>query len=86
MDKIDSRERHLNNDLKDLILEYKDLSIEVSKANNEIKDKEREKANLEEELVKLTNELENVKIQMEQRGNSMTDGRYFLFILLLNQF
>ena len=77
MDKIDSREKHLNNDLKGLILEYKDLSIELSKANNEIKDKEREKSELEDELGKLTNDLENVKAQMEQRGNSMTDGRYF---------
>lgn len=74
MEKIESREKHLNEDLKGLIQEYKDLSIELSKANKDIKDSEREKVELEDELSKLTNELENIKIQMEQRGNSMTDG------------
>jgi estrogen-related receptor beta like 1 len=74
MEKIESREKHLNEDLKDLIQEYKGLSIELSKANTEIKDSEREKTEMEEELTKVTNELENIKIQMEQRGNSMTDG------------
>lgn len=74
MEKIDSREKHLNKDLKDLIEEYKKLSIEMTKINNEIKENEQQKAEMEEQVTKLTNELENVKIQMEQRGNSMTDG------------
>lgn len=74
MEKIESREKHLNKDLKDLIQEYKMLSIDLTKVNNEIKDNDREKSEMEENLSRLTNELENVKIQMEQRGNSMTDG------------
>lgn len=74
MEKVESREKHLNKDLKDSIQEYKMLSIELTKFNNEIKENDREKAEMEETLAKLTNELENVKIQMEQRGNSMTDG------------
>lgn len=74
MEKVESREKHLNKDLKDLIQEYKTLSIELTKVNNEIKENDREKAEMEENLSRLTNELENVKIQMEQRGSSMTDG------------
>lgn len=74
MEKIESREKHLNKDLKDLIFEYKTLSIDLTKVNNEIKENDREKTEMEENLSRLTNELENVKIQMEQRGNSMTDG------------
>lgn len=74
MEKIDSREKHLNKDLKDLIQDYKQLSIEMTKINNEIKENEKVKSEMEESITKLTNELENVKIQMEQRGNSMTDG------------
>ncbi|CAO1372007.1 unnamed protein product [Diamesa hyperborea] len=74
MEKIDSREKHLNSDLKELIQEYKLLSMELSKASNELNDNDKAKGELEESLLKLTNELENVKIQMEQRGNSMTDG------------
>jgi estrogen-related receptor beta like 1 len=74
MDKIDSREKHLNKDLKVLINEYKELSIEMSKIASEVKENEQIKAEMDETVSKLTNELENVKIKMEQRGNSMTDG------------
>lgn len=74
MEKVESREKFLNKDLKDLILEYKTLSIELTKVNNEVKENDKETSEMEEKLSKLTNELENVKIQMEQRGNSMTDG------------
>ncbi|CAG9797030.1 unnamed protein product [Chironomus riparius] len=74
MDKIDSREKHLNKELKDLIKEYKQLSIELIKINKGMKENEEIKTKMEDTITKLTNELENVKIQMEQRGNSMTDG------------
>lgn len=74
MEKVESREKHLNKDLKDLILEYKSLSIELTAVNKEIKENDKERVEMEETLSRLTNELENVKIQMEQRGNSMSDG------------
>ena len=74
MEKVESREKHLNKDLKDLIQEYKILSTELSQVNSEIKETDKEESEMEETLARLTNELENVKIQMEQRGNSMTDG------------
>ncbi|XP_058059691.1 intraflagellar transport protein 57 homolog [Anopheles bellator] len=76
MEKIESREKHLNNDLKDkdLIVQYKEVLIEHNQVSAQMKQCEQEKANNEQELAKITNELENVKIQMEQRGNSMTDG------------
>ncbi|XP_055596874.1 intraflagellar transport protein 57 homolog [Uranotaenia lowii] len=74
MEKIESREKHLNNDLKDLIHQYKDILVEYNQVNNQIKERDSEKTEKEHELSKITNELENIKIQMEQRGNSMTDG------------
>ncbi|XP_035915319.1 intraflagellar transport protein 57 homolog [Anopheles stephensi] len=74
MEKIESREKHLNNDLKDLIAQYKQILIEHNQATGQIRQAEQEKTEHEHELSKITNELENVKIQMEQRGNSMTDG------------
>lgn len=74
MEKVESREKHLNKDLKDLILEYKNLSTELTAVNKEIKENDRGRVEMEETLSRLTNELENVKIQMEQRGNSMSDG------------
>lgn len=74
MEKVESREKFLNKDLKDLIFQYKTLSIELTRVNSEIKENDKEKSEMDEKLSRLTNDLENVKIQMEQRGNSMTDG------------
>ena len=39
-----------------------------------MKENESDKMDKEHELSKINNELDNIKIQMEQRGNSMTDG------------
>lgn len=74
MEKVESREKHLNKELKGEIGEYKNLHIDLSKLTGEIRDNERQIAEMEENLTRVTNELENVKIAMEQRGNSMTDG------------
>ncbi|XP_053696550.1 intraflagellar transport protein 57 homolog [Sabethes cyaneus] len=74
MEKIESREKHLNNDLKDLIHSYKGILIEYNQVNKQIKESSGEKTDKEHDLSKITNELENIKVQMEQRGNSMTDG------------
>lgn len=88
MEKIDSREKHLNNDLKNLIQQYRTVSMEVSQINNSIKENDVEKSSKEQELMSIINELETVKIQMEQRGNTMTDGSmftyniYFLFLFV----
>ncbi|XP_039431055.1 intraflagellar transport protein 57 homolog [Culex pipiens pallens] len=74
MEKIESREKHLNNDLKELIQQYKQILVEYNQVNGLMKENDQEKTEKEHELSKITNELENIKIQMEQRGNSMTDG------------
>ena len=81
MEKIDSREKHLNDDLKNLIQQYKTISQEVAQINTQIKVNDQEKIDLEQELSKITDELENVKMQMEQRGNSMTDGSKKIYFL-----
>lgn len=80
MEKIDSREKHLNNDLTNLIQQYKNVSIEYTQLRNAIKETADEKVSIEQELERAVNEFENVKIQMEQRGNTMTDGSNILFI------
>lgn len=74
MEKVESREKHLNKELKGDIEQYKNLHIDLSKMTSEIRDNERQTTEMEENLTRVTNELENVKIAMEQRGNSMTDG------------
>lgn len=77
MEKVESREKHLNNDLKKYITQYKSLSIDLSQINGLIKDIEVEKLDKEQELLDLLNEVETIKSQMEHRGNAMTDGSMF---------
>lgn len=74
MEKIESREKHLNNDLSTLIQQYKTVSVEYSQIRNTIKTNDTEKADFEQQLKKVEHNLENIKIQMEQRGNTMSDG------------
>lgn len=74
MEKIDSREKHLNNDLAPIVAQYKDVSVELSQMRSAIKEMDDEKIALEQSFEKISHEFENVKIQMEQRGNAMADG------------
>lgn len=78
MEKIESREKHLNNDLKKYIMQYKNLSNELSQTNTLIKGVESENLEKEQELLDLLNEVDGIKSQMEQRGNAMTDGSMLL--------
>lgn len=83
MEKIESREKHLNNDLTGLIEKYKTVSVEWSEIRASIKQTDSEKASLEQQLDKTVHEFENVKIQMEQRGNTMTDGSEYTDLWVL---
>lgn len=74
MEKIEIREKHLNNDLSALIQQYKTVSVEYSQIRNAIQTNDAEKMDFDQQLKKVEHNLENVKIQMEQRGNTMSDG------------
>lgn len=74
MEKIDSREKHLNSELTQLIQQFKSTSIEHEQIRNLIKETTNEKNNFEQELSRVLHDYENVKIQMDQRGNTMSDG------------
>lgn len=74
MEKIDSREKHLNNDLAHIVAQYKEVSIDHGQLRSAIKEVDDEKSALEQSFDKISHEFENVKTQMEQRGNAMADG------------
>lgn len=74
MEKIESREKHLNNDLSTLIQQYKTVSVDYSQIRNSTKTNDTEKMDFDQQLKKVEHNLENIKIQMEQRGNTMSDG------------
>lgn len=74
MEKIESREKHLNNDLSTLIQQHKTVSVDYSQIRNSTKTNDTEKMDFDQQLKKVEHNLENIKIQMEQRGNTMSDG------------
>lgn len=78
MDKIDSREKHLNNDLRPLIDQYKTISTNHSQLVSQMKQTKNEINELEKHFEKLNHEYETIKIQMEQRGATMSDGSPFI--------
>ncbi|EDW64692.1 intraflagellar transport protein 57 homolog [Drosophila virilis] len=74
LEKIESREKHLNNELQQLIQQYKELSIELSTvqyAQTQLQtDSEQQMAQLSEVMA----EQELKKQEMERRGQVMSDG------------
>lgn len=57
-----------------MIAQYKEVSTEHGQLRSAIKEIDDEKASLDQRFDKISHEFENVKIQMEQRGNAMADG------------
>ncbi|KAL5281026.1 IFT57 family protein [Megaselia abdita] len=74
MDKVESREKHLNNELKNLIKQFKDISIELSTIQAGIKETEYDTDQITRELMEIVSDIETIKSKMEQRGQSMSDG------------
>lgn len=74
MDKVESREKHLNNELKNLIKQFKDTSIELSTIQAGVKETEHETDQITRELMEIVSDIETIKSKMEQRGQSMSDG------------
>lgn len=74
LEKIESREKHLNNELHDFIQAFRQVSINLQRLTTELKANDQEKVNLETQIFRVTNDTDNLKTQMEQRGSTMTDG------------
>lgn len=100
LEKISNREKHLNNDLENVLDEYRyffflafpfltgsylllpnfsrSLQEELSKFQDNYKSISGGVTDRTRELSKLSDQLDSVKQQMEERGNSMTDGSKFI--------
>lgn len=78
MDKIESREKHLNNDLRQMIEQYKNIATDQANQMTQLKQTQAEIADFEKLFDQLNHEYENTKIQMEQRGQTMSDGSPFI--------
>lgn len=78
MDKIESREKHLNNDLRQMIEQYKSISTDQGQQMTQLKQAQTEVAEFEKQFDRLNHEYETTKMQMEQRGQTMSDGSPFI--------
>lgn len=78
MDKIESREKHLNHDLRQMIEQYKNVSVEQGSQQQQLKQIQSEVVDFEKQFDRLNHEYETTKIQMEQRGQTMSDGSPFI--------
>ena len=78
MDKIESREKHLNNDLRQMIEQYKNISTSQANQLTQLKQAQSDVVEFEKQFDRLNHEYESIKMQMEQRGQTMSDGSPFI--------
>lgn len=74
LEKIGAREKYLNRELVDILEEYRILKDQLSTLKENYENVSTGVASRNRELNKLSEKLEKVKVQMEERGSSMTDG------------
>lgn len=74
MEKIESREKHLNNELHNLVMQYKDVSIELSNIQYAHTQVFEETERSMDELKAVIAENDNKKGEMERRGQMMSDS------------
>lgn len=74
LDKIKTRETHLNRQLEPILNEYRTVQDELSKVKEQYRDVSGGVTERTRILNKLTEELEQMKREMDERGSSMTDG------------
>ncbi|KAH8411941.1 hypothetical protein KR222_002910, partial [Zaprionus bogoriensis] len=74
LEKIESREKHLNNELQQLIQQYKELSIELSTVQYAQTQLQADTDKQLNQLSEVMAEQELKKEEMERRGQVMSDG------------
>lgn len=80
LEKIESREKHLNNELRNLVMQYKDVSIELSNIQYAHTQVLEETERCVDQLKAVIVENDNKKAEMDRRGQTISDSSK-LFIL-----
>ncbi|XP_015920454.1 intraflagellar transport protein 57 homolog [Parasteatoda tepidariorum] len=75
LEKIGSREKYLNNQLEQLILEYRTAQDQLSQVKEQYKSVSGGVTERSRTLSQITEELDQVKQEMDERGSNMTDGK-----------
>ncbi|XP_039951185.1 intraflagellar transport protein 57 homolog [Bactrocera tryoni] len=74
LEKIESREKHLNNELQSFIRQFKEISIELSNVQHAQTQVQTDTEALMTQLNSVIQENDIKKSEMERRGQSMSDG------------
>ncbi|PRD23575.1 UNVERIFIED_CONTAM: ift57 [Trichonephila clavipes] len=75
LEKIGSREKYLNNQLEQLVLEYRTAQDQLSQVREQYKSVSGGVTERSRILSQITEELDQVKQEMDERGSNMTDGK-----------
>ncbi|KFM73218.1 Intraflagellar transport protein 57-like protein, partial [Stegodyphus mimosarum] len=75
LEKIGSREKYLNSQLEQLILEYRTAQDQLAQVREQYKSVSGGVTERSRTLSQITEELDQVKQEMEERGSNMTDGK-----------
>ncbi|GFQ99016.1 intraflagellar transport protein 57 homolog [Trichonephila clavata] len=75
LEKIGSREKYLNNQLEQLVLEYRTAQDQLSQVREQYKSVSGGVTERSRTLSQITEELDQVKQEMDERGSNMTDGK-----------
>nr|CAB3255401.1 intraflagellar transport protein 57 homolog [Phallusia mammillata] len=74
LEKISSREKYINSQLEHHVQEYRGAQDQLAQAKEKYKQGSGGVTEHSRTLAELTEELDKVKMEMEERGSSMTDG------------
>ncbi|CAB4010710.1 intraflagellar transport 57 homolog [Paramuricea clavata] len=74
LEKISSREKYVNNQLEQLLSEYRGLQDNLAETKERYRQGSGGVTQLTKSLAQITEELESVKAQMDERGTNMTDS------------
>lgn len=80
LEKIESREKHLNNELQSYVRQFKEISIELSNVQHAQSQVQTDTEALMTQLSTVVQENDIKKSEMERRGQSMSDGSKYTFL------
>ncbi|KAG2458182.1 IFT57 protein, partial [Polypterus senegalus] len=74
LEKVASREKYINNQVKDLIQEYRGAQSYLSEAKDRYQQVSGGVTERTRALAEISEDLEKIKQEMEEKGSSMSDG------------
>lgn len=75
LEKVESREKYVNTQLDNIVSEFRQKQDKLAATNESYKESSSTVVELTRKLATLTDELDNIKAQMDERGNRMTDSQ-----------